>query len=318
MKNPSATHKGLGTTCTSRILRAVWVLVVCAGCLVTTSAAHEIELKGETLTAWDAYLQAANSQASSQTPFLWVDRIPERLQRVRAGEILVSPVGEQMPKPVPYGLVHDWIGAAFIPDATIEDILFAVRDYGNYKAYYKPTVVDSRLLSSAATCEKYSMRVVNKEAVAQTALDMEYETCYFKAAENRWYSITRTTNVQEIRHYGQAGEQELPPDRGSGYIWRLYSVARFEQRDGGTYVEIEAIGLSRDIPVAVRWFVNPIVRRISRNSLLISLEQTRDAVRLAENAGNNVKSPTTAENRSRSTFASPMAVTRQFASPAKP
>ena len=118
------------------------------------------------------------------------------------------------------GLIHDWLGAAFLPDTSIKDVLSAVRDYGDYKEYYKPTVVDSKLLSRYGPCEKYSMRVVNKEAVAQTALDMEYETCYFKIDERRWYSITHTTRVQEIRHYGQANEQDLPPNQGSGYIWR--------------------------------------------------------------------------------------------------
>lgn len=313
-KKPSPTHKSQGTACTSRTPWAVLQLIIFVSLLVATSTAHELQLKDDSLRAWDEYLQTANSHASSQTPFLWIDQMPERLQRVRAGEILVSPVGERVPKPVPSGLIHDWIGVAFIPGATIEDILFVVRDYGNYKSYYKPTVVDSGLLSSAANCENYSIRVVNKEAVAHTALDMEYETCYFKAAENRWYSITHSTSVREIRHYGQVDEQELAPDRGSGYIWRLYSIARFEQRDGGTYVEVEGIGLSRDIPAAVRWFVNPIVRRVSRNSLLISLEQTSEAVRLTEN-GKNAKSPTTAENHSRG-FASTS--TASFALPAKP
>ena len=101
------------------------------------------------------------------------------------------------------------------------------------------------------------MRVVNKDVVAQTALDMEYETCYFRIDKRKWHSITRTTRVQEIRHYGQADEQELPADRNTGYLWRLYSVARYEQRDGGIYVEVEAIALSRDIPTPLRWLVNP-------------------------------------------------------------
>jgi hypothetical protein len=68
-------------------------------------------------------------------------------------------------------------------------------------------------------------------------------------------------------------------DKGSGCIWRQFSVARFQQRDGGVYVEFEAIALSRDIPVAARLLVDPLIRRISRNSLLISLQQTEQALR---------------------------------------
>ena len=155
----------------------------------------------------------------------------------------------------------------------------AVRDYAHYTEFYKPTVVDAKPLSTEGGCDKYSMRVVNKETVAETALDSEYKACYLQLDEKRWYSIAQTTRVQEIRRYGRPGEQELLPDQGSGYIWRLYSIARFEERDGGVYVELEAIALSRDIPVAVRWIADPIVRRVSRNTLLISLQQMEDAVR---------------------------------------
>ena len=162
------------------------------------------------------------------------------------------------------------------------------------------------------------MRVVNKEVVAETALDMEYETCYFKIDDRRWYSTTHTTRVQEIRHYGRPDEQELPPDHGSGYVWRLYSVARFEQRDGGTYVEVEAIALSRDIPTALRWVVNPIVRRVSRNSMLVSLQQMKEAVRLTEDAERTANLPTTAHNGSRGTFASEVGIAKSFAPAGKP
>jgi len=294
------------------------VMLVCGSALVAPTLSRGAELKQDTLVYWDAYLDAARPQIDSQKPFLWVDQKPERLQRVRGGEILVSSVGQQGEKPVPAGLIHDWIGAAFIPDTTIENVLSAIRDYGNYKVYYKPTVVDSKLLSSTGPCERYSMRVVNKEVVAQTALDMEYETCYFRTDERRLYSITHTTRVQEIEHYGQANEQELPPDQGSGYVWRLYSVARFEQRDGGTYVEVEAIALSRDIPIALRWLVNPIVRRVSKNSMVVSLQQTREAVHLSEAANRNPKLPTTADSRSRSTFVSKVSITDRFPPAGKP
>ncbi len=282
----------------SRTLHRFLVMFICAGSLVAPTASRGAELKEETLKTWDAYIQTADSQMRDrlQGPFLWVDEAPDRLQRIRAGEILISPVGRQIPKPVPSGLIHDWIGAAFIPDARLEDVVSAVRDYGDYKEFYKPTVVDSKSLGTDGACDKYSMRVVNKETVAETALDIEYETCYFKTDERQWYSITHTTRVQEIRHYGQPNEQELPPNQGVGYIWRLYSVARFEERDGGIYVELEAIALSRDIPVALRWVVIPIVRRVSRNSMLVSLQQMEEAVRSTKAANRNAKSFTVAAN----------------------
>jgi hypothetical protein len=294
---------GSGMSYTFLTHLALLVMLLCAGYLFAPSISYGAELKPETLKTWDAYLQAANVHSSSQTSFLWAGPSPERLQRVRGGEILVSSAGKQNPQSVPSGLIHDWVGVAFIPYAKIEDVLSVVRDYGNYKLYYKPTVVDSAFLGSSGLCDKYVMHVVNNEVVAQTALEMEYETCYFKTDEQRWYSITRTSRVQEIRNYGQANERKLPPNQGSGYLWRLYSVAKFERRDGGTYIEIEAIALSRDIPTAVRWLVTPIVRRVSMNSLLVSLQQTRQAVRSTEYTNRMAKAPATDDNRWGGAFA---------------
>jgi len=33
---------------------------------------------------------------------------------------------------------------------------------------------------------------------------------------------------------------KLPTDEGHGYIWRLYSLTKFEERDGGVYIEVES------------------------------------------------------------------------------
>src|SRR5271165_870726 len=289
--------------------------LMCASFLVAPAASDGAELKDETRKTWDTYIQTVNSQMRNRLhgSFLWVDEEPDRAARVRAGEILVSAVGQKIPKPVPSGLIHDWIGAAFIPDAQLGDVLSAVRDYAHYKEFYKPTVVDSKPLGTEGGCDKYSMRVVNKETVAETALDSEYKACYLQFDERRWYSIAQTTRVQEIRRYGRPGEQELLPDQGSGYIWRLYSIARFEERDGGVYVELEAIALSRDIPVSVRWLVNPIVRSISKNSLLTSLRQMEEAVRSTETANRTAKSSTVAASSSPGAIGAEGRIANRFA-----
>ena len=263
-----------------RYVRNFLIGFMCLSFMVVPATSEGAELKKETQQAWDAYIQTANSQMVDRThgPFLWVDEVPDRSHSVRDGKILVSPIGQQNPKPVPYGLIHDWIGAAFIPDAKLEDVLSAARDYGHYKEFYKPNVIDSKSLGTAGTCDKYSMLLANHEIVASTALEGEYEACYHRLDDRRWYSIAHTTRLQEIRRYAQPGAQELPSDQGSGYIWRIYSFTRFEERDGGVYVELEVIVLSRDIPVAVRWVVNPIVRRVSKNAMLTSLRQMEEAV----------------------------------------
>jgi hypothetical protein len=273
-----------------RCVRNFLLGFICLSFLVVPATSDGAELKEGTQQAWDAYIQTANSQMVGRThdPFLWVDEVPDRSHSVHDGKILVSPIGQQNPKPVPYGLIHDWIGAAFIPGAKLEDVLSAARDYGDYKEFYKPNVIDSKSLGTAGTCDKYSMLLLNKELVASTALEAEYEACYHRLDDRRWYSIAHTTHMQEIRRYAQPGRQELSSDQGSGYIWRLYSFARFEERDGGVYVELEVIVLSRDIPVAVRWVVNPIVRRVSKNAMLTSLRQMEEAIDSTAGTANRI------------------------------
>ncbi len=269
-----------------------WVRRFLVGCMfaclvVAPSICEGTELKKETLRTWDEYIQASTSQMQDRLrpdgQFLWVDEVPQRKSLVRAGKILVAPVGQHVPKPVPSGLIHDWIGAAFIPGAKLDDVLSVVRDYDRYKRFYAPNVIDSKFLSTDGAADKFSMLAVNKEVVAKTALDSEIEVCYLQVTEKQWYAVAYTTRVQEIRDYGHPGERRLPPDDGSGYIWRFYNLARFEERDGGVYIEQEAIVLSRDIPTVVRWLVDPIVRRVSKNLLLTSLRQTEEAMR--SNAG---------------------------------
>ena len=59
------------------------------------------------------------------------------------------------------------------------------------------------------------------------------------------YSITQSKRIQEIADYGTARERKLAEGEGTGLIWRLFSVSRFEERDGGLCVETEATALSR-------------------------------------------------------------------------
>ena len=233
---------------------------------------------------WEAYVQGVSARNQEhldpERSFLSTDEVPGQAARLRGGEIVVSPVGPKVPLPVPSGLIHDWAGAAFIPDAALRDVLPLIRDYGHYKDFYSPTVVQSRLRATEAGQDRFSLVVMNDSILARTAFDSDYQTSYTRVDDRHWYSISESTRIREVAGYGTPAEHTLPEDDGTGILWRAFSVGRFEERDGGVYVEIEAVVLSRDIPVALRWLVNPLVRRISRAALVTSLLQTRAAVRL--------------------------------------
>jgi hypothetical protein len=261
------------------------VLLILAASLTSKGA----ELSPATLKAWDAYVQAQNARAaeySNRTPFLWSDGSPERLRHLHDGETVVAPFGEN-PHRVPLGLIHHWIGAVFLPGTRIDDVLSVVRDYDKYKDFYAPNIIESRLLRQREAEDTFTMRMFNKAVVANFALDAEFHGTYARIDANKFYGISYTSRVREIENYGVADEHEAPANTGRGLIWRLYSISRFEQRDGGVYVELEAVVLSRDVPGALRWLVDPIVRRTSKSSMRVSLEKTGGAVversRIAKN-----------------------------------
>ena len=256
---------------------------IVAGIFLLSAAASSpaAVLEDRTIAAWNTYIHHARAERMERIhghkAFLWIDGIPDGRAEVRNGKILVSPVGSSS-KHVPSGLIHDWIGAAFLPNTTLNDTLAVIRDYSRYKDFYQPLIVDSKPLGADGAAQKFSIVIVNKTLFSQTAFYSEWDDTYFQLDSRRWYSVSSSDRVREIENYGEASERELPADQGSGYIWRLYSFSRFEAADGGVYVEREVIALSRDIPLAVRWLADPIVNRLSRNSLTTSLRQTREAV----------------------------------------
>ena len=250
--------------------------------LLLVGVANGAELKEQTLIAWRGYIQTVSARnlerLDAGNHFLWTDESADRIHRVRSGEIVVAPVTPQNPKRVPSGLIHDWIGAAFLPNRRLDEVLSVLRDYGRYKDYYQPTVIDSKVSRQDGSADEFSMILMNKALLLKVALDSDYASSFVQVDAKRWYSIAFTTRVQEIEDFDQPNERKLPVNEGSGYLWRLYSITRFEERDGGVYVELEAVALSRDIPVSARWLVSPIVRRVSKGSVVASLRQTRDAV----------------------------------------
>src|ERR1035438_8202341 len=112
-----------------------------------------------------------------------------------------------------------------------------------------------------------------------SAMEVGYESRLVRLPEGRrCYINTRSTWIHDIQNYGQPDQKALPPDQGNGYVWRLASIEPYEEREGGVYFEVEAMGLSRQIPAGLRLAVRSVAAKLSRESMVASLEQKRAAV----------------------------------------
>jgi hypothetical protein len=254
----------------------VWFAAVLA--LLFANLSRAAELKPETISAWEDYVQQKDAavKSSTQAPGLALD--DEDDVSLRGGKILVDPIGPHIPKRVPNGLIHDWVGTAFIPNASMLEVLAAVRDYDHYKEVYHPAVIDSKVVSTGTDEDRFSVLLINKEVVKKKAIEGDYRASYVRIDDRHWYSIAESTRVQEIEDYGAPNQRLLPEDHGAGLIWRVHTITKYDEQEGGVFMQVEAMVLSRDVPAALRLIVNPIVRRVSRSSLQLSLSQTRGAI----------------------------------------
>jgi len=87
-----------------------------------------------------------------------------------------------------------------------------------------------------------------------------------------------STRIAEVTNEGMPDEHELPVGTNHGYMWRLYTYWRIEERSGGVYLQIEVVALTRKFPLILGWLINPLIENIPRSTISGLLINTRRAV----------------------------------------
>ena len=143
---------------------------------------------------------------------------------------------------MPCGLIHDWLGAIFFPNARLDDVMSVLDDYERYPDFYGPMVAKARRTQQAPGHEKVVMVMAHKAYSVTGAVETDNEVTIVRLDAKRAYSLSASVRVREIADYRQPGERTLTEDHGPGFVWRTFSVTRLEQRDDGVYVEMEMAG----------------------------------------------------------------------------
>lgn len=252
-------------------------------CLIAVAPefAGGAELRKPTVEAFDSYVSRAEARIQKNIQsgsFLWSDESPDRLREVRAGQIVVQPYSGNGAVSVPNGLIHDWLGAMFVAGATLEKTVALMQDYDRQKEIYKPEVLESKLLSHEGNHYRYQRVRVLKRKILSAVLETVIDADYVPLGHGRCYSRSTSTRITEIENYGKPNRRELPPGKDQGSLWRLNGYWRYQERDGGVYIECETISLTRGIPAGLGWIVEPIVRSLPKESLQETLRATRAAL----------------------------------------
>ncbi|HUI41958.1 MAG TPA: hypothetical protein VL523_08320 [Terriglobia bacterium] len=267
---------------------SIWLLlpILAVG---AAAPARARDLQPETIAAFDRYVALTEArihkQVSDPNVFLYIDTLPaaERNQAfaaLKGGELYIAALATRDASgreiEVPDGLVHHWVGAVFIPGVSMASVLKVVEDYDHKQDDY-PEVVRSRLLRRSGNRFQAAMRF-REHRVITIMLDADFDVTYTEVDPSHWYATSASTQVQQVENAGQPGEHDLPDGQGDGFLWRLDTYWRYVEQDGGVYVEVEAVSLTRDVPTGLGWLIKPFITSVPRESLKSTLESTRAAV----------------------------------------
>jgi len=84
--------------------------------------------------------------------------------------------------------------------------------------------------------------------------------------------------MAEVQNVGKNDEKELPVGHDRGFLWRMNTYWRVEEKDGGIYLQNESIALTRRVPAIMAWIVNPPLESIPRALLSKLSFGTRDGM----------------------------------------
>jgi hypothetical protein len=246
------------------------------------------KLKTETQEAFLRYLKLAEvrneDELKRRTDLLWIDRLPEE-QRAKAyaalkrGEVKMQKLeilDNARPVACPGGMIHHWTGVVFIPGAKLDDVLGVLEDYDRHSVYYAPDVERSKIESREGDHFRVFLRF-RRHKVITVVLNTEHEVEYFRDAPGKAHSRSSAVRIAEVENAGKSDEREKTPGEDDGFMWRMETWWRMEERDGGVYVQSEVASLTRDIPTALGWMIRPFVTDIPKESLTFTLEATRQA-----------------------------------------
>jgi hypothetical protein len=181
------------------------------------------------------------------------------------------------------------VGVVFIPGANLTQTLGLLQGYDEHSRIYAARVLRSKLIQHNDDDFMVFLRL-RETKIVTVVLDTEYGVHYVRLDSTRAYSRSYSTRVAEVDGAGQLGELEKPIGDDSGFLWRLNSYWRFWERDGGVYVQLEAISLTRDIPDGLGWLIRPFVTSLPSESLVFTLNRTREALNAIQRSVDPMKS----------------------------
>lgn len=245
-------------------------------------------LREATIQAFRKYIaktEAQNAESLGEGPFLWIDALPEKertaaIARLTGGGVEVRrhrDHGAPRIGDVPGGMIHDWQGLIFIPGVKIDEVLRILEDYDHHATYYAPDVAEARIESHQGNQFRIFLRF-HRQKIVTVVLNTEHAVTYYRDSPLRVHSRSSAVRIAQVEDPGGPNEKEKAPGEDDGFLWRMETWWRLEERDGGVYLQNQVVTLTRDIPTGLAWLIEPFINNIPKETLEFTLEATRRAV----------------------------------------
>ena len=234
------------------------------GCLAPTllTAQFSAKLQPETISAFEKYVHDA--EPALALPTLRIDHIASERKRVLEGELAIDSLLGAKGRSIPGGLIHDWVGTAFIPSRSPSEVISQLKDYEHHAGLF-PEVLRGKILSNAGDSLTVFLRL-RKKNVLTVNLNTEY-TVQLKRVGSDQLLWSHSTKIAEINDADTPHETELPVGDDRGFLWRINAYWTAHPVTGGTIVECRSISLSRDVPIGLGPIIRPFIRDLPRQSI---------------------------------------------------
>ncbi|MGO9317232.1 MAG: hypothetical protein ACLPXT_06575 [Terracidiphilus sp.] len=260
------------------------LLLFCVFLLFTVNpVCLEAEPTPAALSAFNSYITALESrlaqQHGSQNGFLApLSPAAQSESRLRRGELIIERLTPSSGPDLPGAMLHHWRGTAFAPGAKAADFERLMKNFSAYPQYYSPQVLQAQILMQQGDRFQVVMRVRQRH-ILTVVMDTTYDITFGRLDPLHGYSLSRSTQISEINSPGTDHERALSSSEEHGFLWRLYTYWSCEERDGGLYMQIESVSLTRSIPTGLGWAIGPFVESVPRESLEFTLRSTGNALR---------------------------------------
>jgi hypothetical protein len=250
--------------------------------LAAGPACVALEPTPQAASAFNAYVSEVESrldrQHRSQEGFVVLAaHDSQSAQRLRKGELVVERLTPSPEVAMPGAMLHHWRGTVFLAGAKAADLEPILRDFNTYPQHFAPQVLKASSLSQGNDSLQSKMRIRQKH-ILTVVMDMNFDVIFGRLDPQHEFSSSRSTRVAEIASAGSPSEHALSPADDHGFLWRLNTYWTWEERDGGLYMQIESISMTRSIPRGLGWSLGPFVESVPRESLEFTLRSAENAL----------------------------------------